>query len=90
MSKKKLWFVAVCPACSKRNQLEIRILGKQTKCQFCSKKFKATGLDSSSAALDDPLKYWIEFTAHGLVTQPSEPGLEEFGDQANRIARTPR
>lgn len=90
MSKKGLWFVAVCPACAKRNQLEIQFLGTQAKCHFCSKKFKAIGLDSSSAALDDPLNYWIEFTAHGLVTQPSDPGIAEFGDQTNRIVRTPR
>lgn len=67
MPKKSLWFVAVCPACSKRNQFQINILGCKSNCQFCDKRFKAVSADSFSAALYDPLDYWIEFTDHGLI-----------------------
>ncbi len=90
MSKKILWFVSTCPACSKRNQLEIIALGKSANCQFCGKQFKAVSSDSFSAALDDPLDYWIEFTAHGIALDSDNPGSGEFGDWVNRIARTPR
>lgn len=72
MSQNNIWFVAVCPACSKRNQLEIQNFGKSTGCQFCGKQFKAIGLDSFSAALNDPLDYWIEFTEHGLAVDGKE------------------
>ena len=91
MSKKSMWFVAICPACSKRKQLEIQILGSMTGCQFCGKQFKANGLDSFSAALDDPLDYWIEFTDHGLVADDPEVFSDpRLGDPSNPIQRTPR
>ena len=91
MSKKSLWFVAVCPACSKRNQFEIKVLGCKSICQFCDKRFKAVSADSFSAALNDPLDYWIEFTDHGLIADESGAlGPAEFGDSTNRIERIPR
>ena len=90
MSKKIIWFVAICPACSKRNQLEIQELGRKTGCQFCGKHFKAIGPDSFSAALNDPLDYWIEFTQHGLADDGRDQSHAEFGDPANRIQRMPR
>ena len=91
MSKESIWFVAVCPACSKRNQFEIKVLGCRSVCQFCDKQFKAVSADSFSAALTDPLDYWIEFTDHGLIADESGArGLTEFGDRANRIERIPR
>jgi len=94
MSKKSPWFVALCPACSKRNQFEVTTLGRTSNCQFCDKQFKAVCADSSSAALNDPLDYWIEFTAHGLISDESSfPGPGEFGQSDNKIGkigRTPR
>ena len=95
MSEKSLWFVAVCPACSRRNQFEINSLGCESVCLFCDKQFKAVGADSFSAALDDPLDYWIEFTDHGLIADESEdPGFLEFGEtrnfQVSPVPRTPR
>ena len=86
MSKNSLWFVAVCPGCSKRNQFEIKVLGCKSNCQFCGKQFKAKSADSLSAALNDPLGYWIEFTDHGLVDE----GPAKSFDGGNRIERIPR
>ena len=91
MSKKSLGFVAVCPACSKRNQFEISTLGSKSICQFCGKRFKAVSADSFSAALDDPLVYWIEFTDHGLIADDDKTlGPSELGDCGSRIERIPR
>jgi len=90
MSKKIMWFVSICPGCSKRNQLDVQILGRTTACQFCGKQFKAIGLDSFSAALNDPLDYWIEFTEHGIIADDCEASQGEFGDLANRTHRMPR
>ena len=91
MSKKSPWFVAVCPGCSKRNQFEVTTLGQTCVCQFCEKHFKAISADSSSAALNDPLDYWIEFTAHGLISNEGDVlGRNEFGQSERPIGRTPR
>lgn len=78
------FFVTSCPACSRKNQLEIRWLGQQTDCIACGKSFHAKGPDSSSAALEDPLHYWINFTEHSF------PDPEQFGSEPKDIARTPR
>ena len=43
--------------------MELRRLGQSVNCIFCQHQFVATNIDSRSAALDDPLHYWIHFTA---------------------------
>lgn len=78
------FFAAACPSCSKNNHLEIRWLGRRTKCNFCGKHFEAKGPDSSSAALDDPLHYWINFTDHSILD------ADEYAFEQKDIARTPR
>jgi hypothetical protein len=78
------FFVATCPSCSRKSQIEIRWLGCRTDCVFCGKTYQATGTDSSSAALEDPLHYWINFTAHCILEQ------DEFTGAPKDIARTPR
>ena len=78
------FFVTACPSCSRKNQLEIRCLGRTTDCVYCGKEFRAKGTDSSSAALDDPLHYWINFTDHAMLE------ADEFAVAEKDLARTPR
>jgi len=77
-------FVTACPSCSRKSQLEIRWLGRRTDCVYCGKSFRAKGTDSSSAALDDPLHYWINFTDHAILA------LDSCAVDQKDIARTPR
>ena len=77
-------FVTSCPACSRKCQLELRSLGRPTDCVFCGKSFQAEGPDSSSAALEDPLHYWINFTDHEILES------DRFVVEQKDIARTPR
>jgi len=65
------------------NQLELNRLGRLVNCQFCQSSFTATSPDSTSAALDDPLHYWINFTANDLTDSPEWDGA----DQINRAPR---
>lgn len=78
------FFVASCPNCSAKKQLELRSLGRLAECFCCKKSFKAQGPDSTSAALDDPLHYWINFTDHDILK--SDP----FSVAEKDIGRTPR
>lgn len=78
------FFVASCPNCSMKIQLELHSLGRHADCLGCGKSFKAQGPDSTSAALDDPLHYWINFTDHDILQ--SDPYSVDTKD----IGRTPR
>ena len=78
------FFVATCPSCSIKTQLELQSLGRYAACHGCGNTFKAQGPDSTSAALDDPLHYWINFTDHDIL--PSNP----FSVDTKEIGRTPR
>lgn len=78
------FFVAACPSCSTRKQLELSLLGRQADCISCGRTFQAVGADSSSAALDDPVHYWIHFTDH------TEEPMDDYALHGKEIGRTPR
>ena len=78
-------FIASCPGCAMKKQLNIDCLGRNTGCLRCGKKFIANGADSHSAAIEDPVHYWINFTAHDFQDEP----LPEW-QQARDLGRTPR
>lgn len=87
-----LFFITICPGCKRRTQLQIRYLGKDINCQACEKQFLAISSDSFSAALDDPIDYWIRFTEASPNNSPDASGLglyrNEFSDWD--IGRNPR
>ncbi len=58
------FFVSVCASCNRKAEIKIDRLGRETKCQHCGKSFVAQDRDNQSAAVDDPLNYWIRFTDH--------------------------
>jgi hypothetical protein len=77
------FFVTSCNSCRKKNQFEIGCMGRAVQCRFCGCGFSAVSVDSTSAALDDPLHYWIHFTEHPLAAE--EPPCD-----AKDLGRTPR
>ena len=74
------FFAKPCPTCGRMAQIKVSYLGRQVQCQHCGGEFKATSPDSESAALDDPVQYWINFTQHDVPETV-------FGDQTARIPR---
>lgn len=61
------YFVRPCPTCSRKSRILVDYLGSQVRCQHCGREFEAVDPDSESAAIDDPVQYWINFTDHQLA-----------------------
>lgn len=78
------FFVCICANCRKRLEVEISKLGRELECSHCQKMFVAIDPHIQSAAIDDPLNYWIRFTDHVYNKTEFEmlPGKD--------IERTPR
>jgi hypothetical protein len=83
------FFAAECTFCDRKNQIQINLLGRKTNCIYCGQSFRAVGGDSTSAALDDPLHYWINFTAHSIL-EPDADLPNPYLPEPNSRTRTPR
>ncbi len=77
-----LYFVRPCPTCGRRTQIALDFLGRQVGCQHCGREFLADGPDSESAAVDDPVNYWINFTDHQLAADH-----DFYPQELNRIPK---
>ncbi len=78
------FFLTSCCNCRRRLELDIRMLGREATCAACGESFVAVDPDCQSAAIDDPLKYWIRFTDHIYSKEEFEAAFDRD------IARTPR
>ena len=69
------YFARPCPTCGRMTQIKVRYLGRQVCSQHCGREFTATDPDSESAAMEDPVQYWINFTDHVVPVgdQPFRP-----------------
>ena len=79
-----LFFVGSCSRCHRATEIAIQKLGREIQCQHCGRTFTAMDPDSQSAALDDPMDYWIRFTDHGFSVE----NQDSF--QNRDISRTPK
>ncbi len=78
------YFVGACQHCRRLVEIGISKLGQTVSCPHCRESFAAEDPHSQSAALDDPVDYWIRYTDH-LYSK------EEFDFQPGKnIERTPR
>ena len=59
-----IYFAKACPACGRTVQIKLFYLGQQVRCVHCNREFTATDPHSESAAIDDPVQYWLNFTAN--------------------------
>jgi hypothetical protein len=84
MMAKLPFFVSSCSCCHQKVEIPIIKLGRLINCQHCGESFVAQDPHSQSAAIDDPLQYWIRFTDHVYSTEEFELNHERD------IARTPR
>lgn len=78
------FFVSSCSCCRQKVEIPIIKLGRPTICQHCGGSFIAQDPHSQSAAIDDPLQYWIRFTDHVYSREEFKVAHEKD------IARTPR
>ncbi len=62
MSLTSTFFVKSCPACCRTVQIKLMYLGKQIRCVHCGREFTANDSHGESAALDDPVQYWLNYT----------------------------
>jgi hypothetical protein len=53
--------------------IDVKALGFSVVCRHCESEFTAKDDAQSSAAMDDPINFWINFTDHGSKTYESEP-----------------
>ena len=70
------FFVRPCPSCGRGSQIAIEYLGMDVRCRHCSRVFVADDVESQSAALNDPVSYWLNFTepdSSESIDEPFEP-----------------
>ncbi len=79
-----LFFLGTCSHCRRPSEIEVQKLGKKIDCVFCGRAFMAVDRNNQSAALDDPVNYWVRFTDHSA----SSIDFDALPDRD--VHRTPR
>ena len=59
-------FSRPCPTCNRNTRILIQYLGKIVRCRHCGRESLATDPAAESAALDDPVSYWLNFTVQDV------------------------
>ena len=77
------FFVRPCPSCGRTAQIRIELLGQDVCCPHCLRQFVARDLEMESAALNDQVQYWAEYTDH-RVSQAQDSQAD------NGFVRIPR
>ena len=66
------FFVVVCPSCRRRVSVALSNFSKSVSCLRCQARFQAVDPNACSAAEDDPMRYWAEFTDRGDCREDSD------------------
>ena len=73
------FFVIVCPSCRRRVSVALSNFSKNVLCLRCEARFLAVDPEACSAAEDDPMRYWAEFTDREDCRDDSDsPGNDLF------------
>ncbi len=64
----KSYYAQKCPTCQKMLSVDVKTLGFSIVCCHCKSEFTAKDQSQSSAAIEDPINFWINFTDHGDAT----------------------
>ena len=70
----KPYYSQKCPACQRRLSIDVEDLGFEIECWHCSTNFVAVDHDQLSAAINDPMDVWIDFTDHDLPNVSDDQG----------------
>lgn len=60
----KPYYAQRCPCCKKINSFDVELLGFEVCCLHCGHHYEARDDDQQSAAVEDPVNFWINFTSH--------------------------
>jgi len=63
------YYAQKCPSCQKMLSIDVETLGFSVVCRHCESEFTARDNTQSSAAMDDPINFWVNFTDHGDKTE---------------------
>lgn len=83
----KSYYAQKCPSCQKMLSIDVETLGFSVICRHCESEFTARDHSQTSAALEDPINFWVNFTDHGNKNYESDPLLSPetfFDDNARR------
>ena len=69
----KSYYAQKCPSCQKMLSIDVETLGFSVVCRHCKSEFTAKDNAQSSAAIDDPINFWVNFTDLGEKTCESGP-----------------
>ncbi len=86
----KLYYAQRCPTCQKMLSIDVVTLGFSVVCRHCQSEFIAKDDAQSSAAMDDPINFWINFTDLGQKTGVSEARNSPEAFLGNDMNRRPR
>ncbi len=60
----KSYYAQQCPSCHKMLSIDVKHLGFTISCRYCRAKFTGQDTHRLSAAINDPINFWINFTDH--------------------------
>lgn len=60
----KSYYAQKCPSCQKMLSIDVETLGFRVVCRHCESEFTAKDHAQSSAAMEDPINFWVNFTDH--------------------------
>jgi len=69
----KPYYAQKCPACQKASSFDVDLLGFEVNCNHCGHSYEARDGDQQSAAIEDPVNFWINFTQHEIGKTPDKP-----------------
>ena len=72
------FFVVICPRCQRRVSVALSNFSKFVLCLHCQAKFRAVDPHARSAAEDDPMRYWAEFTDRGECCEDSASSQKDL------------
>lgn len=72
------YFVVTCPGCQRRVSVALSNFSKRVSCLLCRTQFQAVDPQANSAAEEDPMRYWAEFTDRGECDAYPDGNREEL------------
>ena len=72
------YFVVICPGCQRRVSVALSNFSKRVSCLLCRTQFRAVDPQARSAAEDDPMQYWAEFTDRVECDEYSDPSRRDL------------
>lgn len=68
----RFFFNSRCPHCGQQREVAVKMIGRKIHCDLCLREFRADDENSLSAAVNDPVQYWIHYTDHSRTSSVNE------------------